>query len=95
MMMRETPGDATLSKIKQELESIYASKKNDKGSVSSLLYWFETTGQKQRADEIRAVAIASNPRGENCLCRRSTPDVHRAGPREAVRAAAKAQYGFS
>jgi len=64
MMMRETPGDATLSKIKQELESIYASKKNDEGSVSSLLYWFETTGQKQRADEIRAAAIAANPRGK-------------------------------
>ena len=64
MMMRETPGDGTLSDIKKELESIYVSRKNDEGSVSSLLYWFEMTGQKQRADEIRSAAIASNPKGK-------------------------------
>ncbi|MGC8897707.1 MAG: redoxin domain-containing protein [Bacteroidota bacterium] len=64
IMLRENPSDETKAKIKEELAKLYESQKDDEEVVSSLLYWFEQTGQKDKADEIRKAAIAANPKGK-------------------------------
>jgi len=63
IMLRENPGDETKAKIKEELAKLYESQKDNEEVVSSLLYWFEQTGQKDKAEEIRKAAIAANPKG--------------------------------
>ena len=62
-MINESPDDFTRKKIKQELDSVYALKRNDEDATNSLLYWFEQSGQKERAEEIRTAAVAVNPKG--------------------------------
>jgi len=64
IMLRENPSDETKARIKEELAKLYESQKDDEEVVSTLLYWFEQTGQKDRADEIRKAAIAGNPKGK-------------------------------
>jgi len=64
LLMREKPGDETKAAIKGELEKLYEARKNDEEAVAGLLSWFEQTGQKERADEIRKSAVAANPKGK-------------------------------
>jgi thiol-disulfide isomerase/thioredoxin len=64
LLMREKPGDETKAAIKGELEKLYEAHKRDEEAVAGLLNWFEQTGQKERADEIRKSAVAANPKGK-------------------------------
>ena len=63
IQLRESPGDETRAKIKGELAEVYDAYKGNEEVVASLLYWFEQTGQKEKAEEIRKAVIASHPQG--------------------------------
>ena len=64
ILIREKPGDETKAKIKGELEKLYERQKNNEEAVAGLLYWFEQTGQKAKAEEIRKAALAERPKGK-------------------------------
>ncbi len=62
--MRESPTDETKAKIKEELAPFYERYKDNEDVVAGVLRWFEQTGQKEKAEEIRKTALASNPKGK-------------------------------
>lgn len=64
MLQRDTPGDATTAVIRQELEEAYRADPTASDKQPGFIYWFEQTGQKQRADSLRARAIAAEPTGK-------------------------------
>ena len=69
-LMREKPGDETKAEIKKDLENVYKLQKNNGEAVASLLYWFPQVGAKERADQIKAEAIAADPKGPVAMMER-------------------------
>jgi thiol-disulfide isomerase/thioredoxin len=63
MLMREKPADETKAEIKKDLEVLYEAQKNDGEAVAGLLQWFPQVGEKEKADSIKAEAMAANPKG--------------------------------
>ncbi len=57
-MMRDTPGDETKAKVKEDLEKLYAgASKKDIGFAQ----WFDQLGMKEKAEEVRKAAAAADP----------------------------------
>jgi len=64
VLVREKPGEETKASIKRELETYYRNFSQDEEAVFASLYWFDQTGQKERADRIRKDALTTNPKGK-------------------------------
>jgi thiol-disulfide isomerase/thioredoxin len=70
VLMREKPGNETKAEIKKDLEKLYERQKDNGEAVASLLNWFGQVGEKEKADKIRADAIATNPKGHVAMLER-------------------------
>ncbi|MGB5875161.1 MAG: redoxin domain-containing protein [Bacteroidota bacterium] len=64
VMMRLEPGDEITEKVKADLERVYGRTQGDEKALAQLLPWFEQTGQADRADRLRKLAVDLNPKGE-------------------------------
>jgi len=64
IMQKESPGVETTAAIKKELEPLYAANARNDESLPALISWFVQTDQKERADSIRAAAVAAHPKGK-------------------------------
>jgi thiol-disulfide isomerase/thioredoxin len=69
-LMREKPGDETKAEIRKDLEGLYEAQKNNGEAVASLLYWFPQVGEKEKADKIKAEAMAADPKGPVAMMER-------------------------
>ncbi|MEP0823805.1 MAG: TlpA family protein disulfide reductase [Ignavibacterium sp.] len=69
---RIKPGQETMLTIKQELEELYRKHENNEEVIISLLYWFEQTDQKERADFIRSEWLQKSPHGKVASAARQT-----------------------
>jgi len=70
VLMRKKPGDETKAEIRKDLEGLYEAQKNNGEAVASLLYWFPQVGEKEKADKIKAEAIAADPLGPVAMMER-------------------------
>jgi len=64
VMLRLEPGDETTEEVKADLERAYGRSQGDEKVLVLLLPWFEQTGQSERADRLRKVAVDLHPTGE-------------------------------
>lgn len=64
MMLRETPGDETKSKIKGELDALYAKNSSKEDLLPQFIGMYQQIGMKDKSDEIRKAALAANPKGK-------------------------------
>ena len=64
MMLRETPSDETKAKIKSEVDALFAKNGTKEEVISLASSWYQQLGMKDKADEIKKSAIASNPKGK-------------------------------
>jgi thiol-disulfide isomerase/thioredoxin len=62
--MREDPSDATKATVKGELDVLYEKYKSDEDVLVTLVGWFDQTGQKEKAAEIRRAATDAKPTGK-------------------------------
>jgi len=60
---RANPGEETDKRVKEELADLYKKHADNEEVVSSLLYWFQQTGQKEKSDEIESSWKMKNPKG--------------------------------
>ncbi|MBI4418580.1 MAG: hypothetical protein HY563_07370, partial [Ignavibacteriales bacterium] len=61
---RARPDEQTMELIRNELDDLYKKRYEDEEVVSSLLYWFDQTGQKNHANVIRSHWLKKNPGGK-------------------------------
>jgi len=59
-----TPSESALARITNELEIELKRFRNVQDALPMILVWMEQTGGKARADSLRQVLIAENPRGK-------------------------------
>jgi len=64
ILMRQKPGEETKVVVKEELEKFYAAHKPNEDALQAALIWYDQTGQRERADQIRQEAISSKPKGK-------------------------------
>ncbi|MBL0176852.1 MAG: redoxin domain-containing protein [Ignavibacteria bacterium] len=63
IMMREDPTDETKATVKRELDVMYEKYKGNEDVLVTLVGWFDQTGQKDRAAQIRQSAAEAAPTG--------------------------------
>ena len=64
ILMQQKPGEETKRVVKEELEKFYTAHKLNEDALQAALFWYEQTGQRERANEIRQQAMSSKPKGK-------------------------------
>ena len=60
---RTAPGEETISRIKNELNDVFNKSGHDEAIVATLVDFFDRTGQRSKAAEIRRAMVSAYPRG--------------------------------
>jgi thiol-disulfide isomerase/thioredoxin len=71
LMLRQKPGEETVSEVKRGLDRLYDANKHNEEAVAAMLPFFDQTGQKERATKIKADALTANPRGMIAIASRT------------------------
>ena len=58
-----TPTEAAIGRVKKELSGELEQFRNNEEALPMVLVWLEQTGQKAKADSLRAILISENPNG--------------------------------
>ncbi|MBI5648039.1 MAG: redoxin domain-containing protein [Ignavibacteriae bacterium] len=64
ILLRENPDDKLRETIGREADELFAAQEGNETAQVELLPVFDRIGRKQRAEELRAAAVAKNPRGK-------------------------------
>jgi peroxiredoxin len=59
-----TPTDAAIGRVKKELRAELERFRKNEEALPMILVWFEQAGMKAKADSLRSVLIAENPKGK-------------------------------
>jgi thiol-disulfide isomerase/thioredoxin len=62
--LRATPGEETKAKIKKEVEDAYVAQKDNQEALAITLNWMARLGDKAKADSLRNLWIAKDPKGK-------------------------------